>query len=85
MPSEYERQLKEELWGCFKYIGIPYETLLNMPIQDRRFYIMKHNAEQEEIEKRYKKDNGGGRSYNGDLNAYARREQDNAKTRGGQF
>lgn len=56
-----------------------------MPIQDRRFYIMKHNAEQEEMEKRYKKDNGGGRSYNGDLNAYARREQDNAKTRGGQF
>jgi hypothetical protein len=34
---------KEEIWGCFKYIGIPMDTLMNMPISDRKFYIMLHN------------------------------------------
>lgn len=43
LPNEYERIFKEELWGCFKYIGIPMETLMNMPISDRKFYIMMHN------------------------------------------
>ena len=43
LPDEYERSFKEELWGCFKYIGIPMETLMNMPISDRKFYIMLHN------------------------------------------
>ena len=42
-PSEYERSFKEELWGCFKYIGIPFETLMNMPVADRKYYIMMHN------------------------------------------
>ncbi len=43
LPNEYERIFKEELWGCFKYIGIPMETLMNMPIADRKYYIMLHN------------------------------------------
>ena len=38
--------LKEELWGCFKYIGIPFETLEKMPIRDRKYYILRHNSEQ---------------------------------------
>lgn len=43
LPSEYERAFKEELWGCFKYIGIPLETLMDMPVADRKFYITMHN------------------------------------------
>jgi hypothetical protein len=43
LPNQYERIFKEELWGCFKYIGIPMDTLMNMPIADRKFYIMLHN------------------------------------------
>lgn len=43
LPDEYEKNFKEEIWGCFKYIGIPMETLMNMPISDRKFYIMMHN------------------------------------------
>jgi hypothetical protein len=43
LPSEYEKSFKEELWGCFKYIGIPMDTLMNMPVSDRKFYIMMHN------------------------------------------
>jgi hypothetical protein len=43
LPSDYEKSFKEEIWGCFKYIGIPMETLMNMPIADRKYYIMLHN------------------------------------------
>ena len=49
LPNEFEKNLKEELWGCFKYIGIPMETLMNMPIQDRKYYITKHNEDEEEL------------------------------------
>ncbi len=40
---DYERSFWDEIWGCVKYIGIPYDTLLDMPIQDRKVWIMKHN------------------------------------------
>ena len=43
LPSNYEKNFKEEIWGCFKYIGIPMDTLMNMPIADRKYYIMLHN------------------------------------------
>ena len=43
LPSNYEKSFKEEIWGCFKYIGIPMDTLMNMPIADRKYYIMLHN------------------------------------------
>ena len=43
MPEAYEKNFKEEIWGCFKHIGIPLETVMNMPISDRKFYIMMHN------------------------------------------
>ena len=41
---DYERNLKDELYGCFKYIGIPFDILNKMPIRDRKFYIAKHNG-----------------------------------------
>ena len=43
MPNEYEQAFKEEIWGCYKYIGIPLETIYNMPIQERKYYIVMHN------------------------------------------
>lgn len=82
LPNDYEMQLKDEIWGCFRHIGIPIETVMGLPIQDRRYYIQKHNEEQEGI-KRTENHNKGTISNNGDLNAYARMEQSNAKTRGG--
>ena len=39
-----ERDLKDELFGCFKHIGIPFDILDKMPIRDRKFYIAKHNG-----------------------------------------
>ena len=83
MPHEFETQLKEELWGCFKHIGIPFETLNKMPIQDRKFYIKKHNMEQAEyvdIQERNKR--GSGSSVMGDsINTFAGLEQSNLKNR----
>lgn len=78
LPSNYERILKEEIYGCFKHIGIPIESVYNMPVQDRRFYIMKHNEEQEKRREEYNKESGSGTRENGDLNAYAKNEQTNS-------
>ena len=50
-----ERELKDELFGCFKHIGIPFDILEKMPVRDRKFYIAKHNGI---IEKENEKDKG---------------------------
>lgn len=44
ISPDYEKNLKDELFGCFKYIGIPFDILNKMPIRDRKFYIAKHNG-----------------------------------------
>ena len=44
ISPDYEKNLKDELYGCFKYIGIPFDILNKMPIRDRKFYISKHNG-----------------------------------------
>lgn len=83
LPNEYERHLKEEIWGCFKYIGLPMETIMSMPIQDRKFYIIKHNEAMEMEEKRLKAAERGSShdsTISGEaLNAYAHREIQNNK------
>ena len=61
ISPEYERLLKEELFGCFKHIKIPLRELMNMPVRDRKFYILKHNeaaeAERQEYENAQKGSN----------------------------
>ena len=57
MPREYEKSFKEELWGCFKYIGIPLDTLMSMPVADRKFYIMMHNNKDNESSSNEDRDN----------------------------
>lgn len=72
LPTEFERNLKEEIWGCFKYIGIPMDTIMNMPIQDRKYFIMKHNADEAELKAEIE---GGGETHTIEgeaLNAYAK-------------
>ena len=86
LPSDYERILKDEIWGMFKHIGIPMETIMSMPIQDRRYYIQKHNYEQENHTNSESQGiNGNLNKVSGDINEFARLEQANAKVRGGQF
>ena len=73
-----EQYLKDELWGCFKYIKIPFETLYKMPVRERKFYIEKHNAaSKEENAKMEGKSNGNHTEAN--INAYANVEQSNLK------
>lgn len=79
LSNDYERILKDEIYGCFKHIGIPIETVYNMPIQDRRYFISKHNAEQQKYKEERDRETGGGVTReNGDLNAYAANEQSNS-------
>lgn len=59
ISPDYERNLKEELFECFKYIGIPFDILYKMPVRDRKFYISKHNGIIEEQNKESKKNDGG--------------------------
>ena len=76
MPSDYEAALKDELWGCYKYIGIPFETLYSMPIQDRKYYIQRHNAESKEQQEQYETSNGHVMTHNGEaINSFAAIEQ----------
>ena len=50
ISPDYEKNLKDELYGCFKYIGIPFDILNKMPIRDRKFYIAKHNGIIEDVD-----------------------------------
>ena len=52
ISPDYEKNLKDELYGCFKYIGIPFDILNKMPIRDRKFYISKHNGIVEDEKKK---------------------------------
>lgn len=75
ISPNYEKNLKDELYGCFKYIGIPLDILDKMPTRDRKFYIAKHNGLVKETEK---EDNGN--VINGELiNSYANLYQINQK------
>lgn len=71
----------DEIWGCFKYVGMPYDMIMKLPIQDRREFIHKHNLEQERIDKEYASDTGENvRTYEGEsINQFARMEQSNQK------
>ena len=51
LPSEYEETLNQEIWGCFKQIGIPYDTVMHMPMRTRKDLIRRHNKDYEEATK----------------------------------
>ena len=41
--EHYEKQLKQELLSCHKYMDLPMSELMNMTVHDRRVYIQIHN------------------------------------------
>lgn len=73
----------DEIWGCFKHVGMSWDMIMKMPIQDRRALIQRHNREQEEIENRINNENNGtDRTYEGEMiNTFAKLDQ--LKQRGG--
>ena len=72
----------DEIWGCFKHIGMSYDMIMKLPIQDRRALIYKHNMEQDAISREFDKTQGSVRTYEGEsLNTFARMEQNDIKRR----
>lgn len=83
ISPDYEANLKEELFRCFKYIGIPFDVLDKMPMRDRKFYISRHNTVTDEENRKYTQK--GKSIVGGDsINEFANMEQqniENAKNR----
>ena len=73
--DEAESNLMDEIWGCFKYIGIPMETLKTMPTRERKYFIQVHNGEMKKLDKSRNKSN---RTEAG-INKFAMMEQANMK------
>jgi hypothetical protein len=77
----------DELWGCFKHVGMSWDMVMKLPIQDRRTLIHKHNLEQEEISREYESATGDNSStsryYEGEsINTFAKMEQNNIRMGG---
>lgn len=52
---------------------------MKLPIQDRRYYIQKHNEEQQGLRASYEKKNGN-RTVDGEaINSFAKLEQENIR------
>lgn len=52
LTSNFEKQLKHELWLCHKHMNLSMEELYNMPVSDRKNYILIHNKEVEKERER---------------------------------
>lgn len=74
----------DEIWGCFKHVGMSWDMIMKLPIQDRRALIQKHNREQEAINNELEGNNSpNNRTYEGEMiNTFAKMEQSN-KRKGG--
>jgi hypothetical protein len=80
LPNEYERAFWEEIWGCVKYIKIPYDTVMNMPVYIRKILIARHNYEQHEMSVGMQNGNKSeGADMGFGLNNYARVTQEKIK------
>lgn len=77
ISPDYERNLKEELWGCFKNVGISFDELLRMPTRDRKYYIQMHNRYVEEENAKLKGNNSSSVSEN--ISSYTDLAQQNNK------
>lgn len=81
--SEYEYSFWNEIYGCVNYLNLPYDTVMNLPIYIRKFWIKRHNRQAEEEEKGEDIRNTANRIGGEQLNGFARTEQ--AKERNGGF
>lgn len=74
----------DEIWGCFKHVGMSWDMIMKLPIQDRRALIQKHNREQEAINNEIEGNNSpNNRTYEGEMiNTFAKMEQSNMRKGG---
>lgn len=80
-PNEYYQNLLDEEYGCFKHVGMEWNMIMSLPIQERRAMIRRHNIETEAIERDVENSNSSdSRKYEGEMiNKYAQLEQSNQK------
>lgn len=50
--TKFEKRLKNELWLCHKHMELSMEELYNMPVSDRKNYILIHNKQVEKERER---------------------------------
>ena len=50
--SNFEKNLKRELWLCHKHMNLSMEELYNMTVSDRKNYIIIHNKDVEKEKER---------------------------------
>lgn len=76
-PTEYYKNWIEEIWGCIKHVGMSYEMVMNIPIQERRAFIRKHNMEADAAEREMSQSKGGSTQHleGSAINDFARRSQ----------
>ena len=55
LTSNFEKNLKNELWLCHKHMDLSMEDLYNMPVNDRKRYILIHNKQVEKEKERLDK------------------------------
>ena len=52
LTSNFEKNLKQELWLCHKNMELSMEDLYNMTVADRKSYIVIHNKQVEKEKER---------------------------------
>ena len=76
MPENYEQMFWEEIWGCVNIIKLPYDTVMNMPVHDRKVWISRHNYDGELRRTQESERMNGGSSVTGEaINSFAELEQ----------
>lgn len=78
--SEYEYSFWNEIYGCVNYLNLPYDTVMNLPIYIRKFWIKRHNRQAAEEEREMAGQGNAGRVGGEQLNGYARVEQHKSDT-----
>lgn len=73
--ENYEMGFWNEIFGCVNYLNLPYDTVMNLPIHIRKFWIQKNNQEAAEMREQMDKDKGTVSKSGEMINSYARTEQ----------
>ena len=55
LTSNFEKNLKTELWLCHSNMKLSMEDLYNMTVADRKTYIVMHNKQMEKEKERLEK------------------------------
>lgn len=52
--TDFDRNLKKELWLCHEHMNLSMNDIYNMPVADRKSYIAIHNREIEKQKEKLK-------------------------------